>query len=518
MKIEVTSRQSVATNPMYPKMNITSASGIISLLDEERNELKVFALQKLNQIVDEFWPEISEIIEKIEVLYEEEQFSHRKLAALLASKVYYHLGSYQDSLDYALGAGDLFDVNQSTEYVETIIAKCIDFYTKQRVANDLKHTSESSSLERTNSVIDSRLEDIVNRMFQRCFDDNQYKQAIGIALETRRMDIFERAITESGDLSALLTYAFKITMSLIENRHFRNDVLKILVKLYRNLDVPDFVSMTQCLIFLDDAQSVAEVLDRLTRSSDENTLMAYQIAFDLYESASQQFLSRVLQALQTSAPIPALIASINKVAANASTSSTETTVAANSGVEKMETDEQTSASPQTETANESSAPKTEIPVPKKEDLTEEEKQRQNRLEKLAVILSGETTIGLELQFLIRNNHSDLLILKGTKDAVRNSVCHNATVIANALMHCGTTSDQFLRDHLDWLARAVNWAKFSATASLGVIHKRHEKEALHLMSSYLPKDTGPGSGYTEGLIFLLFIRVIIKFNKLFYLIE
>jgi len=31
-----------------------------------------------------------------------------------------------------------------------------------------------------------------------------------------------------------------------------------------------------------------------------------------------------------------------------------------------------------------------------------------------------------------------------QEAVRNSVCHNATVVANALMHCGTTSDQFLR--------------------------------------------------------------------------
>jgi hypothetical protein len=35
------------------------------------------------------------------------------------------------------------------------------------------------------------------------------------------------------------------------------------------------------------------------------------------------------------------------------------------------------------------------------------------------------------------------------------------------MHCGsTTSDQFLRDNLDWLSRATNWAKFTATASLG----------------------------------------------------
>ena len=49
-----------------------------------------------------------------------------------------------------------------------------------------------------------------------------------------------------------------------------------------------------------------------------------------------------------------------------------------------------------------------------------------------------------LQFLIANNHTDLLILKHTKDAVRASVCHTATVIANAYMHCGTTSDQFLR--------------------------------------------------------------------------
>ena len=26
---------------------------------------------------------------------------------------------------------------------------------------------------------------------------------------------------------------------------------------------------------------------------------------------------------------------------------------------------------------------------------------------------------------------------------------------------------------------------------------HEKEALHLMSTYLPKETGPGSVYSEG---------------------
>jgi 26S proteasome regulatory subunit N2 len=37
----------------------------------------------------------------------------------------------------------------------------------------------------------------VNRMFQRCLDDGQYRQALGLALETHRMDIFEKAIVES---------------------------------------------------------------------------------------------------------------------------------------------------------------------------------------------------------------------------------------------------------------------------------------------------------------------------------
>ena len=51
-----------------------------------------------------------------------------------------------------------------------------------------------------------------------------------------------------------------------------------------------------------------------------------------------------------------------------------------------------------------------------------------------------------------------------------SVTHSAVVLANAFMHAGTTVDTFLRENLDWLSRATNWAKFSATAGLGVIHR------------------------------------------------
>lgn len=78
------------------------------------------------------------------------------------------------------------------------------------------------------------------------------------------------------------------------------------------------------------------------------------------------------------------------------------------------------------------------------------------------------------QFLYWHNAADLTLLKNIKQAFdpRVSVCHTATVIANAFMLSGTTVDTFLRDNLDWLARATNWAKFGATASLGVIHRGH----------------------------------------------
>lgn len=236
---------------MHQRLHLTSAAGIISLLDDNLQEMKIFALERLNTVVDEFWAEISEVVPKIEILYEDETFPHRQLAALVASKVYYHLGSFGDSLTYALGAGPLFNVNSTSEYVETIVSKSIDHYIKLRAANAL---AESKAV-----PIDARLEDIVNRMFQRCFDDGQYKQAIGIALETRRMDVFEKAILLSPDLQSMLAYAFKITMSLIDNLHFRDQVLKILVNLYKNLQVPDYINMVQCLIFLDDDKSIAEV-------------------------------------------------------------------------------------------------------------------------------------------------------------------------------------------------------------------------------------------------------------------
>ena len=71
----------------------------------------------------------------------------RQLAALVGRKAYYHLGSYEDSVSYAL------DVTYGSQYVETIITKCIDRYIARRAEEG--------------ATIDNRLEDIVNGMFDR---------------------------------------------------------------------------------------------------------------------------------------------------------------------------------------------------------------------------------------------------------------------------------------------------------------------------------------------------------------
>ena len=43
----------------------------------------------------------------------------------------------------------------------------------------------------------------------------------------------------------MLTYALKVCMSLIQQRTFRNKVLRVLVELYLGLAAPDYISVCQ---------------------------------------------------------------------------------------------------------------------------------------------------------------------------------------------------------------------------------------------------------------------------------
>jgi len=440
---------------------LTSVSGILALLEEDHDEIKEHSLQRLNDVIDEFWPEISDSIGKIEELYETEGFRARKLAALVASKVYYHLEQYTESMQYALGAAELFDVSHSNEFVDTLIAKCIDEYIRLR--NILAETRDAPK-------IDPRLEAVVMGMFDRCFADKRFKQALGIALETRRLDKIEQAISGSDDIPGMLAYAQKVCMDIVLNRDFRHTVLKLLVKIYNTLRTPDYIRISECLVFLDDSKSVADIVNNLLQTKeDDKALLAFQIAFDLVNNSSQQFITNVRNALPKKEDIMPPLETVEEPR------------------DSMDVEKQPLIT-KPESTKETKAEK-----PRVTDVYSE------RIEKLKEVLSGEMSISLNLDFLFRNNNTDLLILKNIKNTIesRSSVLHTSTIFANALMHAGTTSDQFLRDNLEWLSRATNWAKFSAIGGLGVIYKGHLKESMQVLSSYLPQPGSSGSAYSEG---------------------
>ena len=118
----------------------SSAAGVLALLSEPDPIFKQHALKALIPLVPQFWAEISEHIALMfvypilllislsrEALYESKDLPKdaRDSAALLASKVYYFLGEYDETLSFALGAGNMSlaenHVYGADEYVEIVV-------------------------------------------------------------------------------------------------------------------------------------------------------------------------------------------------------------------------------------------------------------------------------------------------------------------------------------------------------------------------------------------------------------
>lgn len=436
---------------------ISSASGFIALLDEDDVILQEHALKQLNTFSEQFWPEIADSLKRIEELYESPHFPARELAALVASKVYYHLGEFSDAMTYALAAGKLFNLAEDSQYVQTLTAKCVDEYsrlarqeiekqrkerTKQRAEIDPEtlpaEEEEEDDICLQHGIIDQKLENIVERMFDQCFEDKEFKQALGIAVESMRLDIVEKAIINSNDVKGMLQYCYEVSTGLLLSRDWRRSLLRLLVRLYQSSNLLDYVNMSRCLVFLNKSAAIAQSFDELLKKENEDqTLLVFQIGFELVDNATQQFLTAVRAALP--------------------------------------------------------------PAPEDSTPPEQPSTYVKNLRTLHKILEGEPTISFNLKFMHTKNRADLGLLNKLKGLFepRLSVLHTGTIVANAIMHCGTLRDTFLRENLDWLSKAINWAKFTTTAGLGVIHRGHVKEAKNVMDPYLPKPGLNASPYTEG---------------------
>lgn len=159
-----------------------------------------------------------------EAFFDDPTFPQRELAASIASKVFYYLEEYEESLRLALEAGDKFDLNERSQYVETLIHKCIDRYIERKV--------QIFEQKLEGVVIDAKMEGVINKMFDRCFNDGQYNQAIGIALESRRLDKIRESIERSNDVEQKLGYTFTIAQTQVKSKTFRTEILRLLILIY----------------------------------------------------------------------------------------------------------------------------------------------------------------------------------------------------------------------------------------------------------------------------------------------
>lgn len=215
------------------------------------------------------------------------------------------------------------------------------------------------------------------------------------------------------------------------------------------------------------------ILRQLVEKGDARSLaVAYQISFDLYDNSTQEFLQKVRQEISELVP-------------------------------EDETEDKTvEGEPQESDALLEDQDSSSRPSGGKGDTLDDS---QTAFKSILAILDGKKTIQLNLEFLYRNNKADISILNKIRDSLeaRNSIFHTAVTLSNAFMHAGTTHDKFFRDNLEWLGKAVNWSKFTATAALGVIHRGNLSQGQKLLQPYLPREHiagvggGSGSVYSQG---------------------
>ncbi len=123
-------------------------------------------------------------------------------------------------------------------------------------------------------VIDPRLVVVVERLIDRCCDQGEFEQAVGVAIEGRRLDKLEEVIIKAasppgGMGSRVLSYALRCAQDLVLHRDQRQRVLRMLVRLAEEQPSPDWVGIAQCLMLLGDAQKVGKILSTLLASIAE---------------------------------------------------------------------------------------------------------------------------------------------------------------------------------------------------------------------------------------------------------
>ncbi|GAB1220848.1 hypothetical protein ENUP19_0060G0027 [Entamoeba nuttalli] len=370
------------------------------------NEIKTQTLKEMDAIITTHWAEISEELPKLIELSETIEGIGKQYAYLVISKSYFYIESYDEAVNYALKADELFKFEGNDNYSVKMITHLIDMYIKER---------------RQKKEVDQLMEDKMNKFFKEAIEKEEEYLTIGIALDCRRVDVIKEILGKTKEKDEIIEYLKKITNSSSVDYSLKNEVMEIVSESLNEHSQIDLESISECWVKKNDGDGFMKMFNQLSEE------MKMQVLLD-YEGIPQKFREELISKLP---------------------------------------------------------------------------------EKYHKYIDGKIQEKLYLDFLFSRDKTDNLLLNNIKSSncIKSSVIQTAVLYANAFMHYGTTNIMFLKDNNDWIINASNWGKFATTASLGVLFKGRENEALNLMSPYTANGTGGKSVYAQsgrlyalGLIF------------------
>jgi hypothetical protein len=147
------------------------------------------------------------------------------------------------------------NLSNRDQYIETILDKCIDQYT------NLQQENYENKVQKP---INPKLVEIVEKLLELSINEGDYKNACGIAIDIRRLDIIRVILEKSRNRNhgEILNYLFNIAKTVVHNVNFRGELFRLIIENYKNKELfaKEYSILSQCYFLCEDAQSLANLL------------------------------------------------------------------------------------------------------------------------------------------------------------------------------------------------------------------------------------------------------------------
>ena len=423
---------------------INTATSFLALLRDDSLVMKKLAINKIELIVDDYWAEIADYIKEFEYLYQNKIIvEQNNQIALIISKLYFHLEAFPQAIEWALEAKEKFNISEKNQYTKAILNKIIDKYISIRKHNFYALYVHKKNDESVEQEIDERITSIMTNIFLNCIDSKDYRQAIGMCIDSYDLGRIIIAVEKSDNMKAHLQHVYIISQNLIQNKTYKNALLQLILSLYQKYFPKEYHKIIQIQFLLKNIDSMAKTMVNILLEEEE-PLAAYQIALDLYDNQNNYFLQELFN--------------------------------------KIEQLEET------------------------KEVIQRSKPKYENLKGILFGKIQKNVENQCMIYLNKANSKTFEELKKGVEKC-GSTPALGVIFAHSLMYARTQDDTVLKQNKDWMGKMTNWCRFAATASLGIVHLGNTEKGKEVITPYLPgSQLNPsiyaqsGAYYALGLIY------------------